>query len=650
MTTFLRLLAKQDKGFALSEACARIRVHAKGQDIYILDPESFRTVPGSPFSYWVSDEVRSLFSNEGSLFYNTGTASVGVSTKDNFRYTRLWLEVDRNRTCGSRQLTFEYPWVPFAMGGNESPYYRDVGVVLNWKDDGAELKAAISEYRGSRGWGYQWSAALNGHDYYFDAGVSWPKRARRFAPQAMPGGCIFSDRGFAAFFPAKELASRLAVLNSAAVDYLFKVALGRFGYPEFLVGTLNKVPIPDLSDSDAKELSNLAKRGWSLQRRLNSVDEISHAFLLPAALRVRLEDYDQTLIVEDLANIQIEIDNLAFDLYGFSGSDRAAALESSGLTDNEDDSDDAEGADDSEDDDVVEAIEQTDSLLSWAVGVAFSRFDWRLATGEREAPPEPAPFDPLPTQSPGMLPEGAAPFHAHDGILVDDQGYPHDLPRLIEEVLTRVDAEAPSDVRRWLKRDFFPLHLKQYCKSRRKAPIYWPLSTSSGSYTLWLYYPSLTSQTLYTAVNDFVEPKLEQVGRDAATLRDKGSARSSDDEKAFEALQALELELIELRDTLLHIAPTYQPNHDDGVQITAAPLWPLFRHKPWQKILRDTWAKLEKGDYDWAHLALSYWPDRVREKCKTDKSLAIAHDLEALYIEPEPKAAKARGRKTDANA
>ena len=32
---------------------------------------------------------------------------------------------------------------------------------------------------------------------------------------------------------------------------------------------------------------------------------------------------------------------------------------------------------------------------------------------------------------------------------------------------------------------------------------------------------------------------------------------------------------------------------------------------------------------------MSYWPARVRENCKTDKSLAIAHDLEALYVEPE---------------
>jgi hypothetical protein len=89
-------------------------------------------------------------------------------------------------------------------------------------------------------------------------------------------------------------------------------------------------------------------------------------------------------------------------------------------------------------------------------------------------------------------------------------------------------------------------------------------------------------------------------------LRDKGTARTRDEEKQYAALHTFELELIELRDTLLRVALNYNPNHDDGVQITASPLWQLFRHKPWQKVLKETWAKLEKGDYDWAHLAMNY--------------------------------------------
>jgi hypothetical protein len=197
---------------------------------------------------------------------------------------------------------------------------------------------------------------------------------------------------------------------------------------------------------------------------------------------------------------------------------------------------------------------------------------------------------------------------------------------------------------------FFKDHIRQYTKCKRSAPIYWPLSTPSGGFTLWIYYPGLTTQTLYTAINDFVEPKLTQVRQDAGALRGKGSARSRDEDRALEALHTLEQELIALRDTLLQIAPAYRPKHDDGVQITAAPLWPLFRHKPWQSLLKETWAKLEKGEHDWAHLAMVYWPSRVREKCRTDKSLAIAHDLEHLYVLPESKAAKAGGRKKAAGA
>jgi hypothetical protein len=371
--------------------------------------------------------------------------------------------------------------------------------------------------------------------------------------------------------------------------------------------------------------------------------ETSHGFLLPRSLCQRLGEYSADIIEAELKEVQAEIDAITFDLYGFSEADRIAA-EGECVTD-------SEVADESDEDDVEESeplAPPVDALLSWAVGVAFGRFDWRLATGERAAPGEPGPFDPLPAKSPGMLPDGVEPFHPHAGILVEDQGHPHDLARLVEEVLTGVDVSVPDEVRRWLQKDFFAFHLQRYSKSRRKAPIYWPLSTASGSYTLWVYYPSLNNQTLFTAVNDFLDGpngKLTQVSRTCAELRMKGNGRSRDEEKQYETLQTFEQELTDLRDTLLKIAPTYQPNQDDGVQITAAPLRPLFRHKPWQKVLKDTWTKLEKGDYDWAHLAMAHWPERVREKCKTDKSLAIAHGLEDLYVEPEAAPKKTRGKK-----
>ena len=167
------------------------------------------------------------------------------------------------------------------------------------------------------------------------------------------------------------------------------------------------------------------------------------------------------------------------------------------------------------------------------------------------------------------------------------------------------------------------------------APIYWPISTPSCSDILRLYYHLLNDQTLFSSVNDFVDLKLKQVSDESAYLRQKKS-RSAADEKDLERLTDFERELKDFREELLRVAKFWKPNLNDGVEITTAPLWKLFQHKPWQN--------LEAGEYDWAHLAYSIRPEQVREKCKTDKSLTIAHDLEQVYVEPKIPLKKKRSK------
>ena len=232
------------------------------------------------------------------------------------------------------------------------------------------------------------------------------------------------------------------------------------------------------------------------------------------------------------------------------------------------------------------------------------------------------------------------------GILVDDPGHPEDILTRMHDALEiiwtdraeSIEQEACEilnikNLRDYFRRPaaFFADHLKRYSKSRRKAPIYWPLSTYSGNYTIWIYYHRLTDQTLFLAVNDFVEPKIEETRKTIQALQGKADLNREDREQLEEA-QDLEAELQDFIEEFRRLAPVWKPNLNDGVQITAAPLWKLFQHKPWQKVLKETWGKLEKGDYDWAHLAYSYWPERVKEKCRTDKSLAIAHGIEDLYV------------------
>jgi hypothetical protein len=313
--------------------------------------------------------------------------------------------------------------------------------------------------------------------------------------------------------------------------------------------------------------------------------------------------------------------------------------------------------------------------ISYVTGVAFGRWDIRHATGEKSARELPDPFAPLPVCPPGQL-QNAQGFPVEkteseklkaegypieipwDGILVEDPNHPLDIERRVCEVIEiiwkdraeAIEHEAceilgEKSLRDYFRKPagFFADHLKRYSKSRRQAPIYWPLSTTSGSYTLWIYYHRLTADTLYKCLQDFVEPKLREVEQDLTRLRamqdsDEGGRRTDDQLAKTEEFRT---ELLAFRDELAQWAPRWKPNLNDGVQITASPLWKLFLLPKWRKTLESTWKELEKGDYDWAHLSYSLWPARVRERCKSDRSLAIAHGLEDI-CQLQPPATKKR--------
>ncbi len=627
-TAVIRVLEERDnKMDALREAVHQLPNQFVGR--FDIATKSIRALPRAPFAYWLRDDYRTLFADSPALESQGRQAKVGLQTSDDFRFLRLWWEIPPE--------TMNLHWSLHAKGGAYAPFYADVYLAVRSKGDFAEIKAFDKAY-------------LRNMDCSFRPGVTWTHRTKaNLSFRVLPTGCTFGGKGPAVFVDGDDSTSLLALVGvglSSTFNELVELQIAaaeptdRGGVARsYDVGVLQRTPFPKDLSTYEPDIALLAKLGWGLMRQLDSLNEISHAFCVPAGISTLLGDAEIVRIREQLEALRRQIDVVSAASFGVELSEPSAPRNPTALGQS---LEDEEGDDD--DDGPLDTVPHA-SRISYAVGVAFGRFDWRLATGERQAPPEPDPFDPLPSKSSGMLRDGDVPFHVHAGILVDDQGHPHDLPRQVEEVLSRVHVPVPEDVRRWLQRDFFSFHLRRYSKSRRKAPIYWPLGTTSGDYTLWVYYPSLTTQTLYTAINDFVEPKLQHVATDVSALRNKGGARTRDDEKLFEALQAFELELIELRDTLLKLAPTYKPSHDDGVQISAAPLWPLFRHKPWQKVLKDTWGKLEKGAYDWAHLAMNYWPERVREKCKTDKSLAIAHGLEHLYVEPEAQPKKTRGRK-----
>ena len=624
MTVFLRVLepSVDEKEDALLSSIRALRTASADSATFEVSPEAFQKVPGSPFAYWVSERIRQAFSDFASFQSDDRSAAVGLQTSDDFRFVRAWWEVAEAQ-CGSR-------WFPFAKGGSYSPFYADVFLCVNWSREGDEIKNNLNAHGGVRS--NVWMLRDTADKFFFRPGLTWPRRTQAgFSIRVMPGGCVFADKGPAAFVEGdapKQLLAALALATSSAFHYLVQLQMA-FGSYE--VGVIQRTPIPNLNADTVRKLAALARQAWSLKRSLDTTNETSHAFVLPAGARSNVGALDVAAIERELENIQRQIEEGTFELYGLGEEDRVT-IEASTKRATSSSGDDASSDDGEDAEDEAAVGEGSDTLRSWLVGVAFGRFDPRLATGERPIPPEPEPFDPLPTRSPGMYPEGEEPADRPD-ILVDDEGHPEDLAARALAVAERVKVDAPENLRAWLAREFFPLHIKMYSKSRRKAPIYWQLATPSASYSVWLYIHAFSKDTLFRVQNDYVAPKLAHEERRleslTAELRDGATATQR---KQLAAQEAFVEELRTFLDEVKRVAPLWNPNLDDGVIINFAPLWRLVpQNKAWQKELKSTWDALCEGKYDWAHLAMHLWPERVVPKCAKDRSLAIAHGLEDVF-------------------
>jgi hypothetical protein len=646
MTAFLRVLEAppEEKGAVLLQSVGQLRVPSGFPNhieriVFDVDPRTFSDIPGSPFAYWVDDKVRSVFTESPRLDCHH-LATRGAYTTDDFRFYRLaWEVAGASRGYTRHQTLGGQPYVALAKGGAFSRFYSDIHLVIRWAKDGAEAKAFLSEYRERKGWGTDWSACLNGYSHYFRPGLTWPRRTQSgLGLRVMPRGCIFADKGPAIFAnddSPNNLLALLAITTSSAFRYLVELQMA-FGSYE--VGVIQRTPVPVIGDSDRDILAELANRAWSLKRRLDSSNETSHAFLLPPGLNEKITGSEQRAIENELCDIEREIDDLVFVLYGIDLDNQATietsvnrpaatlSLQRNHGEDDVGDDDEPVGAD-------SRIVAPGDTMLSWLVGVAFGRFDERLATGDRPIPTEPEPFDPLPSRSPGMWPEDDPRFIQPADILVDDSGHDDDMRTRVANAASRIGLSEPEDLRQWLARQFFPLHIRMYSKSRRKAPVYWQLSTSSASYSVWLYTHAFSNDTLFRVQNDYVSPKLGHEERRLEAMEHELREQASAAERRTLAAQEAFVE--ELRTFLYEVkrvAPLWRPDLDDGTLINFAPLWRLVPQcKPWQQELKSTWDALCDGKHDWAHLAMHLWPERVVPKCAADRSLAIAHGLQEVF-------------------
>ena len=165
-------------------------------------------------------------------------------------------------------------WISFAKGGSLSPFYCDLPLVIDWSKDGKELKEWSNHVNSGKGWSRNISKPLN---TILSPGLTWPLRASRFSPAALPAGSIFSIRGYSILSDCDQLSRLCVFCSSSTFDYLFKVMLGRFGFPEFVVGVLQQLPVPPLEPA-AQYLEEQFNRLFEASSFSGRIDETSRHF------------------------------------------------------------------------------------------------------------------------------------------------------------------------------------------------------------------------------------------------------------------------------------------------------------------------------------------------------------------------------------
>lgn len=598
-------------------------------------PSSFNKIEGNPYCYHLEPHILNLWQSKERLEPDVVQVVAGNTTFSDFRYLRLWSEVPQ-------EIGVE--WATYRSGGDFQPYYSTSYLAIDWRHDGASMRELGRSSHGSD------AQVMQSSRFWYREGLAYPRIGTiGVGVRAAQSGEIFSSGSvFISPMDKNIRFTLLGMLNSSVVSLLL-TAHGRHRRTETLA--FKDLPIGSkIIALLSSQVNPLVERAIAEIQKWEADDELSRLFsgcFLSGNWETWTRKEQET--PRKVLDISIEISAIIAPIFHLSIEDLPPP-DSVGwhIT--------------------TTRIELARRIVSYELGAAFTRWDLRYAIGEKPVPPPPDPFAALPTCPPGML-QNAKGLPARtediladyplnnlpwDGILVDDPGHPRDIEARVREVIDviwkdRADAierEAcqilgVKSLRDYFRKPnlFFADHLKRYSKSRRQAPIYWPLSSASGNYTLWIYYHRLSDQTLYTCVNNFVDPKIQEVERHILALKaDKKNT-------ALAEAQDFLTELEDFKRELLEWAPKWKPNLNDGVLITASPLYKLFRLPKWRKDLESCWKTLERGDYEWAHLALSLWTERVRKVCMMDKSIAIAHGLEGLYVEPVGAMKRRRAKK-----
>lgn len=656
----VRALLAENKAEALKAGAGGANEHC----LYHCHPKQFLKLTAAPLAYWIPSATLVRLAQLPCLDPSAASVLVGLQTGDDFRFLRNWWEVPASTiaaglvspsaSADAATLKRAYEdafdegrrWAYFSKTDTAEPWLSPIHLVVNWASQGREIRSLVDKNGAPRS-RLRMLPVGKHPDGYFLRGYSYMLRSTRLVPYIVPPGVI-PTAGRSQVYPASDGDIEvLALLASNVGSGVARLSGEKFAWPKFQKSMVQSIPFAEFGQTLREKLRNFVEGAIETRARRFSSDETGLFFVAPD---FGASHSDQTeLTLQTLLNSGLEMDVAA-----------ALGLEPADLKAIETDIHEALSVrrvvDDSEEEESEEPAQPASfsalhDVVSYFVGVSFGRWD-RDAKAKRAYAQDADPFAPLPCAPPGALigsdglpvvrpgenfghalSEYPAAIFA-DGISHDDAGDTRDLVRRIADQLPRETSGADEDeLRDWIRSRFFEEHIRRYTRGRRKSPIYWQLATSSSRYSVWIYLHALSKDSIFRVQKEYAAPKLEHEQRRLEQLvRAHGDNASAAQRKEIATQQAFVEELRVFLEELKRVAPLWNPNLDDGVVINFAPLWRLVpQNKGWQKELRSTWDALCGEKYEWAHLAMHLWPERVVPKCANDRSLAIAHGLEDVF-------------------
>ncbi|MCK9331227.1 MAG: BREX-1 system adenine-specific DNA-methyltransferase PglX, partial [Candidatus Cloacimonetes bacterium] len=317
-----------------------------GKCYFEADQSNFCKIPGSPIAYWVSERFANLFA-VGTIGDCCKTRE-GLSPADNERFLRLWSEVAIQK--------INTKWIKYQKGGEYRKWYGNNYYLVNWENDGYEIKHNFDTQSGRLR-----SHNLNGAFGYRE-GFSWTAICSSTPSfRYVQPGFLFDSAGSMGFVDKWKLYYVIGILNSLVAKKAFLFISPTM---KFMPGQILQVPF-DFNE-DKLEIVNrlvancisLCKTDWDSFE--TSWDFKRHPLVCNKASRIvdayAEWEYDCNERFNQLKANEEELNRIFIDIYGLQDE----------LTPEESDSDVT----------VRKADLKRDvqSFISYAVGCMFGRY------------------------------------------------------------------------------------------------------------------------------------------------------------------------------------------------------------------------------------------------------------------------------------